>query len=478
MLSHQHLGLARIQSAAGLGELFNTMTVFENYPVSADENDDVRGVAPGATPSGGGWRRISAQPDQRHVRRRVQPAAGLPRGSVHPRGGRGDRRPAGPAIRAVRRRSRHTAGTPGDTVHSGTHRVLEEFNQTAFDAPDGTLADWLTAQARRTPSATAVVFDGAEVSYAELHARANRIANWLIAQGIGPGDTVAVRLPRSVELVAWLMNGAAQDRRRLPAGGSGGYPADRIAYMIADAAPREVIATDTVIDSPDTEPNRRFDAGLPAYVIYTSGSTGRPKGVVVPHRAVVTRMAGMQADFGLAADDRVLQKTPSSFDVSVWEFFWPLHPGRDSGRGRAGRPPRPEVPGRTDPGPAGDDRPLRAVDAAAVPPGAGRSRMRWAAPGLLRWRGADRRPAAAVPRRPRRAAHNLTARPRPRSTSPSAPCVPDAGRPPCRSAAPVGEHPAVRAGRPAAAGRRRRAWASCTSRGARRGARLPAAGRA
>src|SRR5207302_11304193 len=111
------------------------------------------------------------------------------------------------------------------------------------------------------------------------------------------------------------------------------FPAERITFMFDDARPVLVLDNpETVRDVdgyPDTDPTdadriQPLTPANPAYVIYTSGSTGRPKGVVVPHVGIVNRLSWMQHEYGLGADDRVLQKTPSSFDVSVWEFFWPL----------------------------------------------------------------------------------------------------------------------------------------------------------
>jgi enterobactin synthetase component F len=151
------------------------------------------------------------------------------------------------------------------------------------------------------------------------------------------------RCPGSAELVVALLAVLKAGAAYLPL--DPGYPAPRLAYMLRDAAPVCAIAdradrlpdgTGTpvvVLDGldvsgcPAVNPARALTPAHPAYVIYTSGSTGRPKGVVVPHRAIDNRLRWMQHEYGLTAADRVLQKTPSSFDVSVWEFFWPLREG-------------------------------------------------------------------------------------------------------------------------------------------------------
>ena len=113
-----------------------------------------------------------------------------------------------------------------------------------------------------------------------------------------------------------------------------------------------------------------------AYVIYTSGSTGRPKGAINRMRHRATACSWMQEAYGLDGDDRVLQKTPFSFDVSVWEFFWPLMSGRAAGGGAPGRAPRSGLSGRDDRRRGRDDGALRAVDAARVPASAGLDRLR------------------------------------------------------------------------------------------------------
>lgn len=227
-------------------------------------------------------------------------------------------------------------------------RLLVDWNRTDRPVEPDTLTALLDARARTAPDATALVFEQDELSYAELDARANRLARLLAARGAGPERIVAVALPRSVELVVGLLAILKTGAAYLPIDPD--YPLDRIAYMLGDARPVTVVtnrdfawvvpddADRLALDSAEIEaelaaadPSGLGDAGTlplhPAYVIYTSGSTGRPKGVAVSHGAIVNRLRWMQAEYGLTADDRVLQKTPSSFDVSVWEFFWPLIQG-------------------------------------------------------------------------------------------------------------------------------------------------------
>ncbi|GGM15614.1 hypothetical protein GCM10010129_69800 [Streptomyces fumigatiscleroticus] len=232
----------------------------------------------------------------------------------------------------------HPVATPAER-----ELVLEEFNRTERAVPPTTLVGPIEAQAARTPDAPALVYRDTTLTYAELTARANRLAWHLRSLGARPGAVVAVSVPRSVELVVALLAVVKAGAAYLPLDPD--YPAQRLAYMLGDAAPVCAVTdradrlpdgtgTPLVVldgldlsDRPWTDPARALTPAHPAYVIYTSGSTGRPKGVVVPHRAIDNRLRWMQHAYGLTAGDRVLQKTPSSFDVSVWEFFWPLREG-------------------------------------------------------------------------------------------------------------------------------------------------------
>ncbi|MGK5550584.1 amino acid adenylation domain-containing protein [Actinomadura kijaniata] len=225
---------------------------------------------------------------------------------------------------------------------------------------EGTLCALLAAQAARTPDAVAVVAGDASLSYAELDARANRLARYLAARGAGPERVIAVAMERSAELVvavlAVLKSGAAY----LPV--DPGFPADRIAFMLDDAAPAAVLTSRAlagtvhravsdgsrkgvdaepviVVDDPtvraavaalsgtglsDADRTAPLGPGHPAYVNYTSGSSGRPKGVTVEHRSAVWLVSWAASAFGADRFSRVLFTTSLSFDVSVFELFGPL----------------------------------------------------------------------------------------------------------------------------------------------------------
>ncbi|MGC0094986.1 amino acid adenylation domain-containing protein, partial [Ralstonia pseudosolanacearum] len=223
-------------------------------------------------------------------------------------------------------------------------QLLESWNETKAAYPDAsTIHGLFEAQVRRTPEAIAVVHEGRQVSYAELNARANRVAHALIGLGVGPDARVGLCVERSVELVVGLLGILKAGGGYVPLDPS--YPQDRLAYMLEDSAPVAVLTQGLVreqlgmlsvpvldLDGPqeDAEHDPQVTGLEPhhlAYVIYTSGSTGRPKGVMNEHRGVVNRLWWAQQTYRLDASDRVLQKTPFGFDVSVWELFWPLLAG-------------------------------------------------------------------------------------------------------------------------------------------------------
>jgi amino acid adenylation domain-containing protein len=233
-----------------------------------------------------------------------------------------------------------------DIMDAGeTALVTGAWNDTAADFPDAaTLHGIIEQQVVRTPDAVAVTFEGASLNYAQLNAMANRIAHRLRAVGVGEETLVGVCAERSLELVAGLLGVLKAGAAYLPLDPE--YPADRLAFMVSDAAAPVVLvqshlqdvlppadATVLVLDHEDEWAGQPIHNPPPttadhlAYVIYTSGSTGRPKGVPNTHRGIVNRLDWMQKRYGLTVGDAVLQKTPASFDVSVWEFFWPLQTG-------------------------------------------------------------------------------------------------------------------------------------------------------
>lgn len=346
LMDHQHVGLAGIQRAAGLGTLFDTTVVVENYPLDLESMRDLAG-GPRLTGVEG------ADATHYTVNLIVLPGERL-RLHLDHRADALDARTALSLGEALERLLTAVADAPDtavgelDLLSAEQRHLMREWNDTAVPVPDTTLVKLFEAQVARTPHAPATVFRGETLSYAELDRRAERLARSLRMRGAGPEQIVAVALHRSTEMVVALLGVLKSGAAYLPVDPL--LPAERIAYMLSDADPVLLLAGDDVAaalpasaglprldpaavpdeDGTPAAAGARPDAPLPshpAYVIYTSGSTGRPKAVVVEHAAIVNRLLWMQDRYGLGADDRVLQKTPFGFDVSVWEFFWPLLAG-------------------------------------------------------------------------------------------------------------------------------------------------------
>ncbi|WP_290059537.1 non-ribosomal peptide synthase/polyketide synthase [Amycolatopsis solani] len=205
--------------------------------------------------------------------------------------------------------------------------VLTQWNPTAVAPAEPTLPELFAAQAARTPDAVAVTSGTTELTYRELDERANRLAHRLIAEGAGPERLVALRLPRSADLVVAVLAVLKAGAGYLPIDPA--YPAARIEAMLADANPVCVVDDVTADGRPDTDPGVRVDPANTAYVIYTSGSTGVPKGVLIPH-ANVTRLFSSTAHwFGFGERDVWTLFHSYAFDFSVWELWGALlHGGR------------------------------------------------------------------------------------------------------------------------------------------------------
>jgi amino acid adenylation domain-containing protein/non-ribosomal peptide synthase protein (TIGR01720 family) len=342
LLDHQHLGLAEIQRAVGLGELFDALVVVENLP-DAGEPADPSGLV-----------RVVGS----HIRDSVHYPLAL---TVHP----GERlrlrldhdparlgtTAAGRFAARLRALLDQLVADPGLPVGRLPAQSADERRETLdrlagedHATPAGTLHGAFAEQVRRTPDATALVHDGGRTTYVELDAQAGGLAERLVALGVGPESVVAVAVPRSAGALVALLGVLKAGAAYVPVDVD--HPADRIRYMLADSGARAVVVTeeswarlpeqdgitpvflghDGAADGEHALPaDVRPDSA--AYLMYTSGSTGRPKGVVVAHRAVVAQLTWAAERFGFGPGERVLHQYSTGFDPSVQEIFVPLLTG-------------------------------------------------------------------------------------------------------------------------------------------------------
>ncbi|WP_248277637.1 non-ribosomal peptide synthetase/type I polyketide synthase [Brasilonema sp. UFV-L1] len=227
------------------------------------------------------------------------------------------------------------------------HQLLVEWNNTQADYPqDKCIHQLFEAQVEKTPDAVAVVFEEEQLTYRELNVRANKLAHHLQTLGVKPEVLVGICVERSLSMVIGLLAILKAGGAYIPLDPS--YPKERLAYMLEDSQPSVLLTQQHLIENLPTyqaklvctdsnweliaqqrtqNPVCNVTSDNLAYVIYTSGSTGQPKGAMNTHRGICNRLLWMQDAYQLTAADCVLQKTPFSFDVSVWEFFWTLITG-------------------------------------------------------------------------------------------------------------------------------------------------------
>jgi amino acid adenylation domain-containing protein len=231
-------------------------------------------------------------------------------------------------------------------------RLLREWNDTERVYPRiSYLQSLFELQAAQTPDAIAVVYEDEALTYSTLNNYSNQLAHHLRELGVVPGSRVGVCMERSAELVVSLLAVLKAGAAYVPLDPE--YPIERLRLMTKDSSPRAILTAGSLNHAVPEIPSTAFRVNLDllnwnfrdyphtnldpihsgltsediAYVIYTSGSTGTPKGVMVPHKGIVNRIQWMQDEYALTPNGSVLQKTPYSFDVSVWEFFWPLSVG-------------------------------------------------------------------------------------------------------------------------------------------------------
>ncbi|MEU7584662.1 AMP-binding protein, partial [Streptomyces sp. NPDC041068] len=201
-------------------------------------------------------------------------------------------------------------------------RLLGAWGDSPAAVPDAGLAELFEQSVRRSAGSVAVECGHRSLTYGELNGRANRLARWLVSQGVGPEKLVGVVLPRSVEMVVAVLAVLKARGAFVPVDPD--YPAERRDFMLAEASPVVVLDEAALVQDlsgfSDGDLGTTTDPGSPAYVIYTSGSTGIPKGVVVSHRGVASLAHTQRERLGVSAASRVLQFASPSFDAAVWEL--------------------------------------------------------------------------------------------------------------------------------------------------------------
>ncbi|MEU5980078.1 amino acid adenylation domain-containing protein [Streptomyces sp. NPDC047315] len=331
LLEHHHVGLADVQRATGLNTLFDTLLVFESFPVdragiaaaTAAGELAVTGIRPYAPPhypltviaAADPLLRVSFQ----YQRDAFEPA------EVEAVADRLAR-----VLRQIAADADLTVGAVDVVSEDERERVLHRWNATAAPVPAATVPAALAARAAATPDAPAVEHRGAALTHGALDERANRLAHWLVAQGAGPETRVVVKLPRGLDLVVALLAVWKAGAAYVPVDPE--YPAARVRAVVEDSAPvlvldAERLAAADLADRPATAPRTEVTPRHAAYAIYTSGSTGKPKGVVIEHGALANLLAGMRETFPLTADDRLLAIATVAFDIAALELFLPLLAG-------------------------------------------------------------------------------------------------------------------------------------------------------
>ncbi|WP_331721435.1 amino acid adenylation domain-containing protein [Streptomyces sp. NBC_00212] len=351
LLDHQHYGLAEIHHATGLKSLFDTIVVFDSYPIDRagiSEAYSAAGIAvTGISPlSGTHYPMIVTATAEPRLRVALEYQHHLfDSAAVETIAARFQR-----ILQQLVEDPQVRVGQVDVLEAAERDRLLVEFNDTAAPASELTVPALFERQAARTPDAVAVVFEDTSLTYRELDVRANRLARELIVRGAGPETVVGLALPRSAELVVAMLAILKSGAGYLPIDPK--YPSHRLDFILSEARPRLILtdaATADVLPPTDIAhlhlddldlagagngaPLRDEDRTTPlhpqhlAYVMYTSGSTGTPKGVVITHGTVVNGVTQLASRVGASAGSRMLASTSINFDVSVFEIFTALSSG-------------------------------------------------------------------------------------------------------------------------------------------------------
>ncbi|MFF1699340.1 amino acid adenylation domain-containing protein [Streptomyces sp. NPDC058257] len=327
LLDHHYYGLADIQRGSGLPALFDTFIGFENYPMDregmVDANTSAGLTIDAIRPIAGAHYALALAAADPYLRLSLDYQKDLYTLD--------EAEAVGARLVRVLEQVLADPHTPVSAIEvlsqEERERLLREVNDTAHPVSGDTLPGAFEAQAERTPDRVAVVGEQQTLTYGEFNRRANRLAHWLVENGAGPDQPVAVRIPRSVDLMVAACAVVKAGAAYVPVDPE--LPEDRVRHMLESAKPLLVLEEELpdVTGYPETNPERALLADHVAYVIFTSGSTGVPKGVQVSHRSIMNRIEWGLEHFAVTAEDRVLFSTAPSFDASMPEMFAPLQAG-------------------------------------------------------------------------------------------------------------------------------------------------------